>query len=118
MKKALSLILALVLSLSLCACGKKEPEYPEYNVNDEIRSAVQAEAAVYCIIEYADVKSVMASVTDTDDNGDGSYDVKGYITVIDDYADTYKGKFNAVVKIDDYGKGICTYFYMETPEKA
>lgn len=114
MKKLFSVILIMLLVLSMCACGSKEPEW---DLDDEIHSAVQAKAAVYCMFEYADVKNVLASVTNTEDNGNGTYDVKGYVTVIDAYGDRYKGKFDAVVSVTEGGDATCRSFDLETPRK-
>lgn len=114
MKKAISLILALVMCLSLCACGSGTQKK---DLHEEIKITVQGRAAAQCMVKYKDVKNVMASVTDYDDNGDGTYDVKGYITVIDGYGDRYKAKYTAVVAIDDDGDGTCKEFNMDTPTK-
>lgn len=116
MKKFVLGALLLVMALNLCACGSGGAE-EEDDLSDEIQSTVQAKAAVECMFNYADVKNVMASVTDTDDNGDGTYDVKGYVTVIDDYGDKYKGKYDAVVSISESGDARCSSFSMETPTK-
>ena len=117
MKRCASLVLAAVMLLGLCACGGGSAAPKEEDYSDAIRLAVQSEAAVECIFTYANVKNVLASVTNTDANGDGTYDVKGYITVIDDYGDRYKAKFDATVSVDEDGDADCDSFSMETPTR-
>ena len=109
MKKVVSLALALVMMLGLCACGGGSAAPEEEDHSDAIRLAVQ--------FSYANVKNVLASVTNTDDNGDGTYEVNGYITVIDDYGDRYKAKFDATVSVDEDGDADCDSFSMETPTR-
>ena len=116
MKKLAASLLALAMCLAMCACSST-PKSEGNPVEEEIRITVQAEAAVECMFSYKDVKNVLASVTDTDDNEDGTYDVKGYITVIDDYGDRYKAKYDAVVAIDEDGDGDCKSFSMDTPTR-
>ena len=126
MKKGLALILALVMCLSLCACGSKkvseddireEVRISEDDIREEVRITVRARAIAKCMFTYQNVKFVSTAVTTMDDNGDGTYDVKGYITVIDDYGDSYKAKFDATVSVDEEGEGTCKSFDMDTPKK-
>ena len=117
MKKVVSLALALVMMLGLCACGGGSAAPEEEDHSDAIRLAVQSEAAVECMFSYANVKNVLASVTNTDDNGAGTYDVNGYLTVIDAYGDRSKAKFDATVSVDEDGDADCDSFSMETPTR-
>ncbi len=114
LKKFTALILALVMCLPLAACGKKEPEF---NLRDEIKLAIQAKASVECLFNYANVKLVLVDTLNYDDNGDGTYDCKGYISITDDYGDKYRGKFDAVVKVVDEDASVSS-FELETPKKS
>lgn len=121
MKKALSLFLALVMCLSLCACGSESQDENfnnEKNVQDKLETNVREKASIECIAAYkGGIKSLDVSVTDYDDNGDGTYDVKGYVKFTDDYGDHYKAKYNAVVTIADHGYRACKEFNMDTPRE-
>lgn len=116
MKKILALLLAFAACLSLYACGATSSS-KENDLDEEIRITIQGRASAECLLSYKDVKNVMASVTTKDDNGDGTYDVKGYVTVVDDYGDRYKAKYQAVVSVDEDGEADCESFDMATPSK-
>ncbi len=113
MKKVLAILLALVMCISLVACGEKEPEF---DLRSEIKSAIQSKASVECLFSYADVKLVLVDTLNYEDNGDGTYDCKGYIAVTDDYGDKYRGKYDAVVKVVDEDASVVS-FDLETPKK-
>ena len=115
MRRVISLLLVLVTCVSLCACGSKKMS--EDDIRKEVEITIQAKAAVKCLFEYKDVKNVLASVITMDNKGDGTYDAKGYITVIDAYGDRYRAKFDAAVSIDEEGEGTCKSFDMDTPRK-
>ena len=120
MKKVLSLILALVLCLSLCACGE-----PSVSIDEEIQLVIQAKASSYCKVSFNDVKNVSVSVTDTQpyliehgiDDEYEKYYVYGYVIVTDVYGDQYKAKFSANVYFDEERNGECREFEMDTPTK-
>lgn len=119
MKKTLLLLTLIVLSISLCACSSSnDTSNYEESVEENIESEVRSTAAVECLISYKDVKNTLVDCSTIDDNGDGTYDVKGYVTIIDAYGDKYKGKFDAVVSVDDSGEADCTEFNLETPRKV
>ena len=91
MNKIVAMILAVCLVLALCACGKSTPKFdPE----QELKSKIQADAAVYCALQYSNVKNVLVSVTNINHNGD-EYTAQGKVTVIDNYGDKYVGNFDA-----------------------
>lgn len=98
MKRIISLFLVLVMCLSLCACGEKEPEFdPEA----EFESEVNADVAVKCMFSYADVKSASTNLADISVSSDGvTYTGKGKVTIRDNYGDTYVGKVTAVYSYD------------------
>ncbi len=116
MKKITMILLSIIMVLSLGACGG-ESESSEYDVRDEIKRAVNAQANVECVMGYANVKLVDTTCTTIDDNGDGTYDVKGYVVITDDYHDKYKGYFDAVVSVDESGDADVDDFELETPVK-
>lgn len=120
MKKLLALLLALSVALSLCACGNFESEEEKErkeDIEEKIRITVQAKATVEVDYTYGAMKSVMASVSSTNESEDSVYDVCGYVTVIDKNEDTYKAKYDATVSIDEDGETYCWYFDMDTPRK-
>ncbi len=116
MKRFFILFLTTILAFSLLACGEKGPSREE-QINEEIRSTIQAEAAVECMFNYSNVKLAMATCTTIRDNGDGTYDVFGYVTVTDNYGDKYKGNFDAVVSVGENLEADCEEFNLETPKK-
>ena len=119
MKRIIALLLVMITLLSLCACGKSDKGTSKPSVKQAISDAVRSTAIVKTKFSYANVKSTFTTVTSYYDNGDGTYDVKGYVEVIDDYNDKYKGKFDAVVRIfEETGKGSCDSFDLETPTKS
>ncbi len=115
MKKIFSLGLIVILVFSLCACGSSKTE--KVDVKENIRIAVQGKATVECMFSYESVKTVLASCSTIDDNGDGTYDVFGKITVIDDFGDKYDAKYEAKVSVDESGSATCKDFKMDTPRK-
>lgn len=118
MKRILAFLLVVITLLSLCACGKTSKEEASVSVDDAIENAVVREARGYVAINYANVKNVFTTVTSTHDNKDGTYDVYGYVEVLDNYNDRYKGKFDATVKVSDSGVATCKSFDLETPTKS
>ena len=116
MKRVLSFILTLTMCLSLCACASGQMS--ESEIRKKVERAVQGRAKAYCIaMSYGDLKSVQASVSSMDAKGTNKYDVKGYITIVDGYGDTYKAKFDGSVELYEDGRGLCDPFFMETPRK-
>ena len=119
MKKILLLLLTLaILSVGLCSCGSNSSSGSKESVEESIESEVRATAAVECMFTYKDVKYTLVDCSTIDDNGDGTYDVKGYVTIKDDYGDEYKGKFDAVVSVNKDGEADCTEFNLDTPKKV
>lgn len=99
MKKSFSLFLALVMCLSLCACGDGNgtKETNEFDPKKEFRREVNIEVQATCYLSYADVKFTTTTLTDIDVDDD-TYTGKGKVTVEDNYGDTYVGKVTAVYK--------------------
>ena len=97
MKRMIAIMLVIILGLSLCACGSKEPEF---NPSDEFESKVNATVAVEYMYSYADVKMAMTNLSDIEVNGD-TYTGKGKVTITDNYGDKYVGKVTAVYKYNE-----------------
>lgn len=122
MKKVIALLLVTITLISLCACGKSTKK-ETISADEAIENSVVREARGYVVINYANVKNVFTTVTSTRSNDDGTYDVKGYVEVLDDYNDRYKGKFDALVEVNLHDDGtvsgaFCKSFDLETPTKS
>ena len=96
MKKVLSLILALVMCLSLCACGGGSSKK---SLSDRAADAVSSQIKVYVKLSYEvnGVPQVTTYVTETSTN---HFKVTGKVTVRDAYGDTYSGKYDATAVYD------------------
>ena len=122
MKKVIALLLVAVTLVSLCACGKSAKK-ETISADEAIENSVVREARGYVVINYENVKNVFTTVTSTRSNDDRTYDVKGYVEVLDDYNDRYKGKFDALVAVNLHDDGtvsgaFCKSFDLETPTKS
>lgn len=94
MNKLISLSLALLLVLSLRACGQEKPE-PEEDPKERFEELVKIEVNLYCYSSYANVHSVITDIFSIDVTGD-TYTARGKVRIVDDYGDTYVGKLTAV----------------------
>ena len=93
MKRALSLILALVMSLSLCACGQKiDPE-------EKFREKVQNDVLRQSFYAYGAISFAKTTLTTIQVEGD-TYTGKGTVSVRDNNGDTYVGSVTAVYRYD------------------
>ena len=99
MKKAIAVLLAVVMVFTLCACGGGSSK-SKFDPEEALKSKIQADAAVYCKFNYSNVKNVMVSVTSISNDGD-RYTAKGKVTIIDDYGDKYVGNFDAEYTLND-----------------
>ncbi len=91
MNRFLTGLLALTMVFSLSACGNREEEVdPE----KELKSQVWADVAVECKFSYQNVKNVTTNLVDIQEDDD-IYTVKGKVTILDSYGDTYSGNFDA-----------------------
>lgn len=114
MKKVIALSLVLIMVLSLCACGQKEPEF---DPREEFKSKVNAAVAAKCFLSYADVKTAITTLSDIDVDGN-TYTGKGKVTIRDNYGDTYVGKVTAVYKYNEESKTFTKVSLdIETPKK-
>lgn len=114
MKKVIALSLVLIMVLSLCACGQKEPEF---DPREEFKSKVDAAVAAKCILSYADVKTAITTLSDIDVDGN-TYTGKGKVTIRDNYGDTYVGKVTAVYEYNEESKTFTKVSLdIETPKK-
>ena len=103
MKKALVLLLTIILVCSLFSCGKgKENEKtkdPEEIIIEDVKSTVSSQITATIILKYDTVGS--PTVTHyVDEISDNKYEVTGKVTVRDKYGDTYTGKYDAIVVYD------------------
>ncbi len=103
MKKALSLLLALVLCLSLCACGASETSNkPE----DKAADAVRNHLLVQTLLEYSfeGVPKITTFVNEIEpkyyEECDVKYEVTGKIYIMDKYGDFWCAKYDAYVLYD------------------
>ena len=114
MKKALSLILALLMCLSLCACGTSEsPDTPE----DRAAAAVRGQLLVKTLLEYSfeGAPKITTFVNEIepeyDEECDTKYEVTGKVFIMDKYGDSYCAKYDAYVlydsTLDEYDVSKC-----------
>ena len=127
MKKAIPLLLALLIVLSLAACGdwpkdasgvaSKNTPKPEnaFDAEEEFENSMYLDVLIYCKLSYADVKSVNLELTTIEVSGN-TYTGKGKVTVGDDYGDKYVGKVTGVYELngETFTK---TSLDIETPKK-
>lgn len=117
MKKVISLILALVLCLSLCACGSGSNRPSMEEIAGDVQKVMELEAYAECTREFSDVVKVVATVRLLHDNGDDTYDVKGYATILSKSGKQYTANFTATVEVDDMGEIYTKSFNMSPPQK-
>ena len=96
MKKVLAIIMAVIMCLSLCACGKKEPVE---TVEDKVISSVKSNIMARIAIQY-DTVGAPSITCFIDEIGENQYEATGKVTVKDKYGDSYTGKYDATVKYD------------------
>ncbi len=109
MKKTLAILLILVICILLVACGKEES-----NLRTEIEHTISAHATLMCLVESNGARYAQVDTLFYVENEDGVYDCKGYISIIGDYGDQYRVKYDAIVKVQD-GEGSIVYFTTNTP---
>lgn len=117
MKRILVMLVVISIVLTLFSCGKATAEeQSDFDVEQAIESKLNGRVIAYCVTHYDNVRLAMVDSFTFSDNGDGTYDCKGYVLVVDDYTDHYKGKFNATVEVDVESESVdCIDFNMETP---
>ena len=109
MKKVISLTLALIIALFLCACSSG------YLSMDPLKRTVENEIIFNCMMNYEGVTSTNVSITNIEES-DGYFYIKGKVYITDEYGDKYVGKFDAEYVLDgeEYEQ---TDLYIETPKK-
>lgn len=100
-------IICIIAVISICLNVYIDTQ-PDFVTKME--SAINPTAFTHCLDHYAEVKQTSVECTTLYDNENGTYDIKGYITITDDYNDKYKIKFNATVGIDESGNMKCNFF--------
>lgn len=93
MKKVFSLILALVMCLSLCACGIGKDK-KEKSMSERAADAVRAQINVYITLHY-DTNGVPQVTTYVNETSMYQFEVSGKVTIRDKYGDTFTGKYDA-----------------------
>lgn len=97
MKKILAILMALVMCVSLSACGSSKE--PEETVDEKVISAVKSDITAEIILFY-DTVGVPSITCFVDEISENEFEVTGKVTVKDKYGDTYTGKYDAVVEYD------------------
>lgn len=113
--KKLLLIAAfgIMLMFTLTGCSKE----PEFDIEEELKDEIQADAMVEVAFNYADVKNVLTNITDIE-NEDDTYTAKGKVTVIDNYGDNYVGKITGEYRFNETSKSFSKVSLdIETPKK-
>ena len=100
MKKIIAIVTAFVISLTLCACEKPEPEKTPKEI---VMSACESDIALSGYLNNK-IKSANASVATVNEGSNNKYTCKGKIQVTDNYGDTYTYKFTAVYSYDEETK--------------
>ena len=124
-KITLIMIIAVAIYLSLCACvainmgktPKKTPEKtPEQMIEDSVRLRCETDVTAECLYSYKDIKSTTVDiVTINHDEEENIYRCQGKVTLIDNYGDTYVGKFTAEYEDSDISGIHEKYIDVETP---
>lgn len=112
MKRILALLLATIMLLSLVSCNKCTKED---DINSKIKTEIEIKAMTQCTLRY-DCRVTSSTCTNIKDNGDGTYNVYGYVIAIDNYGDKYRGNFDAEVTVES-GDVSITEFNLETPTR-
>ena len=95
MKKLLAVILAMLLCVSLFACGGKGGDTE--SVEDKVKDAVESQIQVNIMLQY-DTTGVPSITYYVDKIGENVFEVTGKVTVRDKYGDTYTGNYDAEVE--------------------
>lgn len=117
MKKALSLFLVFVMCLSLCACGGGSSRPSLEEIAGDVQKRMELEAYDELTDDFSDISKVVASIRNLHDNEDGTYDVKGYVTILSKSGKQYTANYTATVEVDDMGEIYTKAFNMSPPEK-
>lgn len=98
MKKFLSLLLALVMCISLVACGgESSSENTTESVESKVERSVKSNIEVDIMFSY-DTVGVPNITYYIDEVSENNFEVSGKVTVKDKYGDSYSGKYDATVK--------------------
>ena len=97
MKKVFSIILAMVLCLSLCACSGGNVDTK--SVEDKVKLAVESQIMAKITLQY-DTTGIPSITYYIDKISENKFEVTGKVTVKDKYGDSFTGKYDAVVEYD------------------
>jgi len=96
MKKIISLLLAMLLIFSLCACSSSEGS--GNSEEDKVISAVESRAIVEMTLGYETNGVPQITTASVEEVSENKWEVSGKITVNDKYGDSYTGTYDAVVE--------------------
>ena len=128
MKKWTALLLALVMCLALCACGREgtdEPE-PSSSPEEELIQDVRGFINIKCMYSYEDVRSTQATVhiDNVETNGTkvypdkAIYSVSGKVRITDAFGDQYDARYTGEWTYKQDGSFSERSFNMDTPVKV
>lgn len=88
----------------------------EDEIEAELEDTVWADASVYCMFEYKDVKHVSTNIATIRNDGD-IYHVYGKVTIQDNFNDKYYGNFEGTYRLtgNEFSK---IELNIETPRKG
>ncbi len=121
MKRVFALVLAVLMMVSLCACGggSSSSETAESSERDKVTSAVRGRAVAAMLVEYETSGSPQVTMASVREKSNHEWEVSGKITVKDKYGDTYTCNYDAKVKYDpELDKANVTDFEHTTPRKG
>ena len=125
MKKWTALLLAMIMCLSLCACGSTDDPEPSSSPEEELTQNVRLFINTKCTYTLKDVKSTQATVhvddVDTSSNAfpnKAIYSVSGEIRITDAFGDQYTSQYTGEWTYEQDGTFSERSFHMDTPVKA
>ena len=108
MKKAIAFVLALIMIMSLVACGnfgKSHQENEEVaetaeNLKDRARKSAERYVAIYAGLSYSVSGVPYAHVATINEISENKWKVYGKVNLKDKYGDAYSGNFDGYVTYD------------------
>jgi len=95
MKKAILILLATIISISLIACGSKQNE----SLDEIIKRNVDSYVKSYVTFQY-NPAAILNITFYIDESGNNEYEVTGKVTVKDKYGDSFTGNYTSFVRYD------------------
>ena len=94
MKKAISILLVLIIVIGLGACGNEEHSQ-EKTLSDRAADAVENHIWSYVYVAYNQPQNILVNTTHISQTNDNTFKVSGKVTVTDKYGDKFTGKYDA-----------------------